>query len=166
MAVNTFRIEYDFGKTNEQVILDCIDSLVSGHDTKIVLFHNSGGLAQLAVELGEAIANAKGKVELEAVGYVNSAAAYVFFSTWLWAPKAGIKVEEQLSTMYHCPRYDLEDMKMPLINVLTSAHQSFTALYDALILACENAFDGYAKAKYDIGHEIVVTFPKLNRGAQ
>ncbi|NQY07488.1 MAG: hypothetical protein HRT68_15155 [Flavobacteriaceae bacterium] len=166
MSSNVYHIAYDFGTSNEQVILDCIDSLVTGHDTDIVLFHNSGGRAQLAVELSEAITVATGKVNLTAVGYVNSAAAYIFFSAWLWAPKVGIQVDEPISTMYHCPRFDLENEKLPLINVLTVAHQSFTALYEALTITCPDAFSGYAKAKYDVGHEVVVTFPKFKRGVQ
>ncbi|EJC7123246.1 hypothetical protein MZJ48_004524 [Vibrio parahaemolyticus] len=163
MAKAKFEIGYDFGITNEQVIIDCIDHLTQGHDTEIVLHHNSGGKAVLAIELSQAILDAKGKVELKAQGYVNSAAAYVFYSVLFWGPQVSIEVTESLCTMYHCPRTEVDSKVVPIFNAATTVHKVYGALYSVLESQCPEAYSGYARAKYDIGHEVVVIFPQMTR---
>lgn len=163
MSFAKFEIKYDFGLTNEPIIIDCIDHLTKGHDVEITLYHNSGGKAALSIGLFQAIANAKGKVKLIAVGYVNSAAAFVFFSTFYWAPDVEIDVPDYLSTMYHCPRVEVEPMLIPIFNVSTPVHQVYNSLYSVLESQCTEAYSGYARAKYDIGHEVVVVVPQMNR---
>lgn len=104
--MGSYVIHGDFGVTNEQVIINAINDLNAGLDTKIAISHNSGGNAQLAIDLSSAIlASPAVKIDVSIVAFAASAAGFVVMSLQLFGGgKVNLDYTEPCMIMFHRPR--------------------------------------------------------------
>lgn len=115
----TYEIRYDFGQTNANIIADAINDLNAGINTDLVIFHNSGGNAQLAVDLTRALlASSAATISVLVEGYANSAAAFVVMSVILFGQnKITLTYSEPFSLMYHRPRIFRSNTGLPYFDM-------------------------------------------------
>lgn len=131
-------IRGDFGISNEIEIINAINDLNAGIDTEIIITHNTGGNAQLAIDLSRAIFHSSAeKIDVTVEAFAASAAGFVVMSVGLFClDKLTLNVPKPCLIIYHRPRIENRDTGIAYF-YLTS---SICIEYDTLMHKWKNTY--------------------------